>query len=143
MIDNILKSNKVFPDTITFNVRWVYAIYLQYLSNTGNANQPKWDGLTDDDRYELCSRYVEIQSSNLDPAAIHKLKQNGCTQANDWALILSPVKADDPAPLDPSLEFPYEETDACKQVLEYIMRTAAIYSMGFPACGITESEVFL
>jgi hypothetical protein len=41
------------------------------------------------------------------------------------------------------LELPYEETDACKQVLEYIMRTAAIYSTGFPACGITESEVFL
>ena len=122
------------------NVRWIYAIYWQYLSNTGNANQPKWEELTDADRYELCSRYVEIQSSNLDPAAIHKLKQNGCTQANDWALTLSPVKADDPAPLDPSLELPYEETDACKQVLEYIMRTAAIYSVGFLIPEIPKAE---
>ena len=141
MTDNILKSNKVYPDMITLNnVKWIYAIYWQYLSNTGNSHQPKWDELTDADRYELCSRYLEIQSSNLDPALIHQLKQNGCTQANDWELILSPGRADDPVLSDPSLERPYEETDACKQVLEYIMRTAAIYSVGLPTCEIQGVE---
>jgi hypothetical protein len=136
MTDNILKS-----DMLTLNnVKWIYAIYWQYLSNTGNANQPKWEELTDADRYELCSRYTEIQSSNLDPALIHKLKQNGCTQDNDWGITLSPVRADDPVLSDPSLERPYEETDACKQVLEYIMRTAAIYSVALPTCEIQGVE---